>query len=425
MQSCTHRLLQLSEKIFKTDIRYLAKGGFWASLGYLIQVALGIINTVILANFLQKDLLGTYQFILAIASIVSMFTLSGMGAAIARAVAQGHEQSFRSGIITKLRWSLGSFLIALSIATYYFIQGNDGLALAFLFVALTVPLTETFVLYESYLQGKQTFKDIVILGLWRKPIPVLALIITLYFTTSVPILIGVYLGTTLLVTVIIFWQVIRKYRPPRGRHDETISYSKQLSIMGILGQVSEHGDKVLLWHLLGPVAVASFAIAQLATRYSAGLADFVSIIGLPKVAQRDLLTLQKTLPRKVWLYTLALIPVVTLYILIIPPVFKILFPLYPESILMAQILGVSIFLIPHRIYGQVLLGHKQTKSMYFISIIVPLIKITAIAGLILFYGIWGAVYGYILAEAILAIMLWYLFISAKEKNQVKAASTSA
>lgn len=410
-------LLRWSEQYTKTDMTYLAKGGFWSTTGYAVQVALGILNTIVLANFLAKDLLGTYQFVLAMAGVFGIFTLTGMGSAVARAVAQGREEAFRSGVATKLRWSVGTFLMALAVSGYYWIQGDNTLGLAFLFVAITVPITESFVLYESYLQGKQAFKDNVTLGFWRKPLPVLALFITLYFTSNIPILVGVYLGTTMFSTLLIYTSVLRKYNPPVAEDTETNKYGMHLSILGVLHRVAEHADKVLLWYLLGPVAVASFTIAQLATKYSGGMTRIITQIALPRVAQRDLPTLQKTLPRKVLLFSLGLVPAVLVYVVLIPFVFSFLFPDYSESILLAQVMGIVILFLPRSLYGQALVAHQQVRSLAIISILAPTVKISGTAIFIFFFGIWGAVYGVILGETAAALLSWYFFKIGRPLSQ--------
>lgn len=412
MRYLANRVFDFTQSHLKTDIRYLVKGGFWTTLGYIIQVGLGVVNTIVLANLLAKDLLGTYQFILAMAGILGIFTLSGMGTAITQAVAKGHEEAFRSGTITKLKWSTAMVAAALSIAGYYWYQDNSGLALAFLFVACTVPLTESFVLYESYLQGKQAFKDSVTLGIWRKPLPVVALFITLYFTTHVPILIGVYLGTTTLATLFIYRTVIKKYQPPKGIHPETIVYSKHLSLMNILSRAAEHADKVLLWYLLGPVAVASFTIAQLAVKYSGGLTNVVSYIALPKVAQRDLTTLKRTLPRKIFIFTVATIPFMLGYMAAVPFVFSFLFPNYPESIPLAQVLGLVFLFLPRSVYGHVLVAHKQTRVLYIGNILVPISRFICMTVLIYWFGIWGAVYALIINDGFETILGWYFVKNA-------------
>ncbi len=413
MRSYLKLLVAHSERYLKTDIRYLASGGFWMSTNYLVQVAFGVITTIALANLLPKEALGMYQFILATAGLIGAFTLTGMGTAITRAVAQGHDGVLRSGIRTKLKWSTGVVAASLVLAGYYAVMGNNDLVIAFVIVGICTAITESFILYESYLIGKKAFEHTVTLGLWRKPLPVIALLATLSFTTHVPTLIGAYLGTTMLSTLLVYAAVRKKYTPTYEEHPETIAYSKQLSIMNILHLVAAQADKVLLWYLLGPVAVASFTIAQLATRYSSGIAGTLSHVAFPKVAARDLPTLQATLPRKVNLFILAMIPFMLVYILAVPFIFNLLFPQYPESIPLAQVLGLLFLLIPGGVYAQVLTAHKQTRALYLLNTIIPTIKLLLLASFIALFGIWGAVSAVIVGSTVTVLYTWYLFTTAR------------
>jgi O-antigen/teichoic acid export membrane protein len=413
MQANFIKLLTWSEKYIKTDMSYLGNGGFWSILSYLIQIGIGIISTVALANYLPKESLGTYQFILAAAGILGVLTLTGLGASITRSVAQGKDGVLRSGVITKLKWGSGVTMASLLLSSYYAFNGNTDLAIAFIIVGVCTAITESFVLYESFLQGKKAFRDSVLLGAWRKPLPLIALLITLYFTTHVPTLVGVYLGTTTLSTILVYLTVIKKYQPPVDHDAETLSFGKQLSIMNVMRQAAAHADKVLLWYMLGPVAVATFSIAQLATRYSGGIVTAVSHIALPKLATRDLPTLQATLSHKIGLFTLVTIPLMVAYIAIIPLLFRFLFPEYSDSIPLAQILGLLFLFLPFSIYTNALTAHRQTKSLYIQSIFLPVISILVMVMLIHHYGVFGATYALIVNGAIGSALSWYQFSTAR------------
>lgn len=397
----------------RTDINYLAKGGFWSMLSYLIQIGIGIITTVVLANFLPKESLGTYQFILAAAGILGVFTLTGLGTSIARSVAQGKDGVLRSGVRIKLKWSTGVLAASFTLSGYYVVNGNTDLATTFIIVGVCTAITESFILYESFLQGKKAFRDNVLLGAWRKPLPLIALLSSLYFTDHVPTLIAVYLGTTTLSTILVYWSVIKKYQPELHYDSETVVFGKQLSIMNTLNQVAGHADKVLLWYILGPIAVATFSIAQLASRYSGGLVSTLSYIALPKLATQDLATLQATLPRKVSLFTIIIIPFMLTYMAMVPILFQLLFPQYLDSIPLAQVLGLLFIFLPRSLYTNVLTAHRQTKALYINSIAMPLIRLSIMAALIYLYGIWGAVYALLISELIASILGWYQFKNAK------------
>src|SRR3989344_575296 len=115
-------LLRWMEKYTKTDMLYLAKGGFWLMLGQGILMVSGLILSVAFANLLPKDVYGTYQFIMSMASVISAFTLSGLNTSIMRAVAGGSEGALRTGVRTQLLWSTGMVVAGAALAAYYYVN---------------------------------------------------------------------------------------------------------------------------------------------------------------------------------------------------------------------------------------------------------------------------------------------------------------
>lgn len=409
MKKVILKTLKWSERYTKTDMRYLARNGFWVSSGYAVQVVIGIITTVALANLLPKETLGTYQFILSIAGILSVITLSGIGPAITRAVAQGKEGAFRAGAATKLKWSIGIVLSSGIVSTYYFFMGNDMLGSAFLIVGAFAPIIESAKLYEPYLQGKEAFKDTLILGFWRKPLPMVAILATLYFTDDVLTLVLVYFATNALSYALVYWAVLRKYNPPKESDADTVHQGIHLSVLRIVGQLKEHGDKIIIWHFLGPVAVASFVIAQLSIKYSGGLINTLSSLVLPKVSRRDLPTLQSTLPRKIFLFSGVMAIGSIIFILIVPFIFPLLFPTYSESIPLAQVLAITMIFMPSSAIGKTFIAHQKIKEQYIVGIGSAIILLTLAWFLTSTYGVWGAVYALVAGNAIIYLFTLCMF----------------
>jgi O-antigen/teichoic acid export membrane protein len=408
------RLLNYLQQLLRIDVRSTLRSGSWLSLNYGVQIGVGVITTVALANLLSKESLGTYQYIIAVAGVLSIFTLTGLGTAITRGVALGHEGLLRSSVWLKLKWSIGIVLTSAAVAAYYLYNGNFELGLAFLIVGACAPFIESFKLYENYLHGKEAFRDTVLLGAWRKPLPLLATVATAWFYPEPLALITAYFLSNAISLALVYFSVIKKYNPPSESHAETVTYSKHLSVIRSIGIASSHFDKLLLWHFLGPVAVASFTIAQLAVRYSGVFLNTLSALALPRFSKRDLPTLQRTLPRKVALLTVGMLFAAISYAALAPFFFPILFPQYPESIILSQVLALAFFLIPRSLYTQALSAHRQTKAQYILSIATPITHISLLIILIPMYGLWGAVYAQLSAGFSIAVLTYILFKRAQK-----------
>jgi O-antigen/teichoic acid export membrane protein len=411
-----YRILKWSEKYIKTDMTYLAKGGFWMVLKYLTGIIAGLVTTVAFANLVDPTTYGTYQFVISVGSVLGILTLSGMGLAINRAVAQGRDGAFRYGVRTKLRWSIGITLAAGLLAAYYFLNGNTVLGASILLAGALQPIILSFREYENYLGGKLLFKEDSLIEVIRKVFPFLLLLSVLFYSNNVIVLIATYYLSNALSYLAGYWFVIWKHRPSYKNDDEALHFSKHLSGMTAIATIGAQADKVLLWYFIGPVAVATFTIAQFATRYAGGILETVTTIALPKFAVRDLKTLQETLPRKVLIFTGLMMFVTVCYILFAPFVFDILFPNYPDAVLLTQVLALSLLFLPRNLYYKALVAHTQTRSLYYATTIVPVSKISLLLILLPIYGIWGAVYALLASEFLAAIVYFSLFM--KEKNNI-------
>ena len=396
---------------------YLASGGFWTTLSYVFGVLAGLGTTVALANLIDPTTYGTYQFVLSIVAILSVCTLTGMGLAVNRAVAQGRDGAFRYGVRTKLRWSLGITLAAVAVATYYYLNDNHTLALSILLAGSFSPFLVSFRLYEHYLSGKRLFRHAAIIEIVRKLLPFTALLTALFLTDNVIILVTTYFASNALSYILAYYYVVRTYRPPYEADSDAFAFSKHLSVMRIISTVASHADKVLIWHFLGATAVATFTIAQLATRYSGGVLNAATSVAFPKLAARDLPTLQETLPRKVLLFSGAMGAAALSYILIAPFVFPILFPLYPEAIPLTQLLALTLLFVPRSLYHKALTAHAQTRALYISSVVFPLAKLTLLLVLLPLYGIWGAVYTSLISSTLESLVVYVLFKRAKPDDE--------
>jgi len=214
---------------------------------------------------------------------------------------------------------------------------------------------------------------------------------------------------------LVYFQVVKKYRPPVKKSASALTLSAHLSVMRVITMITTNIDKIVIWHFLGPVAVASFTIAQVSTRYAGGTLNSLAAIALPKVARQDLKILQSTLPRKVAIFTLGMMFAALVYVLLVPLVFSVVFPQYPESVIIAQILSVFFILSPSKIFSQVLIAHDLLKAQYMIIITSPLTLMTSLWVLTPKYELLGAALSVVIT-GILVTILNYLFFSFSSKK---------
>lgn len=404
-----YKVLKWSEKYTKTDMVYLASGGFWLSFGQIITAISSFLLTVAFANLVSKDVFGTYRFVISLTGILAIPTLSGINTAILQATARGKDGSFIPALKTKLRWGVLGGIGSLILSLYYFLQGNITLTISFLIVAAFVPLMDSFSLYEPLWSGRKKFNIQNKYRAITNILSAIALILVIIFTENLFLMLFAYFFSWTILHLIFLLISIKKANLNNTEDPKTIPYGKHLSLMGIIGRVDGKLDKILLWHFLGAEFVAIYYIALALPLRIKEILKVISSLAFPKFSQRTPDELKKSVPRKMFQILLITVPIAILYILIAPFLFKIFFPKYSEFVVYSQAYILILVFFPRTLLGTSLTAKMQTKSLYLSSIILSPTYIILLLLLVPSFGIWGAIISFLILEAVTFTLQYILF----------------
>ncbi|OGD67249.1 hypothetical protein A2442_00555 [Candidatus Campbellbacteria bacterium RIFOXYC2_FULL_35_25] len=411
----TYKFLRWTEKWTKTDMVYLAKGGFWLTSSQMITSILGLILTIILANKLPKEVYGTYKYVLSFLGIIALPSISGMGSAIAQSVAKGKEGSFIPAIKTKIKWGTLSTVLSFIFAIYYYTNDNYILASSFALLGIFTPFMESFGLYSNFLHGKKMFGNMSRYDVYSYLISVSIVGITTFFSNSVLILLMSYFGSWTLVRFIFLQITIKKFQPNKEKDEKMVNYGWHLSGMRVVDTISSSLDKILLWHFLGPIQVATYSLAISIPTH---LIDFTKIfnrLAFPKLAEQEESSLKKILfPKILKLFLITLVSFI-LYILIAPLLYKIFFPQYKEAIFYSQIFGIAILTQPLTLIATSFTAQAKTKKLYWVNTLSPIFYIILCLLLIPTLGIIGAIMAFLGLKIFKSVLLIYFFVKTSEK----------
>ena len=404
-----YNFLRWTEKYTKTDMVYLAKGGFWLTLSKIIGIIVSFLLSIAFANLLSKNSYGTYKYVLSIAGILSVAALPGLNIALSRAIAKGREGIIKEAIKTKIKWSFLGFLASAILAAYYFYKNNFTLGAGFIIVALYIPLSEGIAVYGSYLQGKKSFKALSLANIANRIFTTTAIITALFISKNPLIIILAFFSSSAFIQLFLMWLVFRKQQLNKETDSETINFGKHLSLMSIIGSISNQFDKIIMWHFFGAtqLAVYSFSLAPL-NQLRTMLRSF-GTLSLPKMAEKDKDTLKRTLPPKILKFSLILTGPTLLYILLAPYLYRLAFPQYLEAVKYSQILALSLLFYPASLIGTALTAQAQKKHLYIIRTLNPAVKMAMMAIFIPLWGIYGAVASLLLSKAANLCILFILF----------------
>lgn len=388
---------------------YLASGTFWGNLNALVASACAFAVSVFFAHFFTKEAYGTYQYILSIASLIGAATLTGMNGAVTRAVARGFEGELKRSVRYQLKASVAPFVIGICISAWYFIHDNKALALAFLWIAIFLPLQSAYNTWVAYLGGKKFFRVGTYYGLANNVGNYAATLIAIYLFRDYLWLVFISYAFTFLNTFVIYKLVIRNIPPNDKQDNETLSYGTHLSAMGIFGTFASQLDALLVFHFVGSAALATYSFATIIPERLTGLLKFIPNIAMPKLAEYDEHGVRAFVSSKIWVLAGLLTIASILYALLSPWLFHIFFPTYVDAIPFTQAYSLAFFSLLGSVLTTALTAQRRTRELYIINTAMPFVRAGLLAGLMYAFGIWGLLWAQI-ASNFISITIQYIFL---------------
>lgn len=421
LRSQLHRLLTWSERYTKTDMVYLTKGGSSLVMGQIVSSLTSFLLAVAFANLFPKEAYGIYRYILSVVGIAGAFSLTGMDTAVSQAVARGLDGTLHTSYTTMFRWTMGTALLTVLAAGYYFAQGNSTLGWGLVIAAITMPLLKSALLFNGFLVGKKDFGRKVRYGFVYDLLPGAVIVFSLLYTNNPLVVLGMYFGAHTLTAYALYRRTRAVYPPTAASEESTTTFSLHLSAMNILGAISFQIDKVLMFHYLGAVPLAAYSFALAIPQQIRQLQKHIAALVLPKFSSQPFESIRRAIGRKTFLLFAVMAGITALYILAAPAVFRLFFPQYIESVFYSQLFSLVLLASPSVFYKQALTAHRKTKALYIVNMCIPFIKILLLFSFIPKFGIVGGVLAFLVTEAlgtILSIAAFYY--TARKDRRIKA-----
>ena len=388
-QDLVHRLLRRSERYLKTDMVYLTSGGFWLFFGQAVSTVAALGLAVAFANLIEPEKYGNYRYVLAMASIIGAFTLTGLTTAVTRATARGHEGTLRYAFRLSLVWSVGMVFIAALGSGYYFLNGNDFLGYSLLIVGATSPLIASASLYRPFLMGRKNFRSASMFGVIQSTLPTLSVLAGIFLGAPLLVLVALYFGVNAFVFFFLYRHAVSLAQ--NNEVDPITNFlGKHLSLMGIVSTIGTRLDSILVFQLLGGAELAVYSLAIAMPDTIRGSMKNIDTLAMPKFARKT----KEELKRAVWTKTLPIFLITLLiaiiYILSAPFIFEFLFPKYLNAVPFTQVYA-AIIPLSFALASAYFDSQAAVKERYILNISNTIFKIVTIALGIYFFGLWGGI----------------------------------
>ena len=412
LKSHLHRLLRWSERYTKTDMVYLARGGFWSAVGQTSAILTTLALALVVGRFLPKEIYGEYKYIVSIVALLSTFSLTGLGQAVFQSVTRGFDGALEEGFWVNLRWSIGIFLGALALALYYFAVHNTTLALGILIGGSLSPLLTSANLSSAFLGAKKDFaRQAIYFDIIENLIPVTALIATIFILPNTLTIVAVYFISNTLVTLWLYRRTIRVYKPDTRQADSgTLTYAKHLSLMGIFSGIASNIDQILLFHFTGAAPVGVYNFATAVPDQAKGPLKTLDTMTQARFAAREATDIHASIHNKMfWIFVSTALGVI-IYLAAAPYLFALLFPRYVEAVSYSQIYALSLFAATVSPAASYLSVKKKVKHLYVNTIVSALLQIVLLTLGVIVSGLLGLIIARVLIRlggALVTLVLYY------------------
>jgi O-antigen/teichoic acid export membrane protein len=397
--------LKWLEKYIKTDMIYLAQGGFWAIVSQVTLSIATLLLTIAFAKYLSKDTYGQYKYILSVANIFKILILSGIGMATLQSVTRGYEGTLRYAFWQNIKWSALFFLGSGLGAIYYFFHGNSTLGISLLIIGCISPFWTSTNLYSAYLTAKKDFRrNALYFDIMGNLFPYACLFLTMVLTNNVVWLIFVYFASNTLIGLVLYVRILKIYKPNDKIDPEMLHYSKHLSVLGIIGILSENIDQIMVFHFIGPAQLATYTFAVGIPDQIKGPVQNLGNLMFPKFVQRENKDIRSGMNNKILLLFISSIFIIIVYWLAAPYLYEWFFPKYVGSIFYSKIYALSLLWIISVPANTYLSAKKKIKEQYA-SVTYGFIAQVALMSLGIIY--WGLL-GLIIARVIIRLMITFI-----------------
>lgn len=397
----TYQLLRNSESFFKTDMVYLVKGNFWQVSGQAITSILSLGLAVLFANLLSKETYGLYKYILSLAGVLNIFTLTGMNQAIVQAVATGNDGAFKTSVKYQLKWNSMQLVAFWILGSYYFFNDNAYLGISLFVLGVFSPLTAALNTYGAYLGGKKSFHLNNLFSIISTIIYVMGMVVAIVFSGEIIWLVVAYSLATFISTLLCYFLTLRIFHPPTSPSDNVLKYGRELTFVSFIGPIVSQLDKIVLSHFWGAAQLAVYSLAMAVPERAVPLIkDWVSI-GLPKFSTKTAAELDKVFYIRIF-QGMAVGAICFIgYFMLAPYLFKYLLPKYLEGVFYSQLLAISfLFALPNRYIGLLLTSQKLPKLSFISNLTQSILRIL----LYIILGIWGGILGLISTHVLMSFI---------------------
>ena len=313
----------------------------------------------------SKDLLGQYQYVVALVSMAVAFSLPGLNTAALESVVKGHEGAVIRAVKISLFASLfGSLALLLYSAHLYFFQHQSLLAGAFLTAAIFFPPYTAMNTWNVLYDGRSMFRSSALRYVILNTILFLCLAVGLYLGFGLIELVFIFFFINVLCVYYFYYETVKQIK---DRTDDRldVQFGVEVTLQRLVLGMSSTIPTIAVTHFFGTSQVAVFYIATYFLNATFAFIGALFYIYFPTFFRGDKLN-----HKKIFIHNLFIGASFWFFFIIFLNIF---FPLlygvtYEVSRHMAYFISFIFLLIPFKAYFQFYYMTRK-KSFTLIAIV--------------------------------------------------------
>lgn len=404
-------------KRFNIDANYFLKGGFWLSLTQIIVIAAGVVTTALFAHYLSENDYGIYRYLIGIAAILSSFSLTGLGEAILQTAAKKYYNFYQETLKINFLYCSSITVVSIIGGIYYLYNENITLAIGCLLISFLQPFISSLQFIPVYLHGDGRYREATINQLTKTVIVSTASIIVLFQTNDLILLFTTYLAAQVLSNVLSYalYRKRASVETPYEIKKTYLRYAKHTSLRNAISLIANRIDTIIIFSSLGATQLAMYTIAIIVPEQLKGSMKNLTALLIPKYSiGNKQFSPGYIVKRSIQLFLLLSL-ITTIYIILAPYLYQVIFPKYTESVIYSQIFALGfpslIFYIPYSI----LKVRLEENVLYKITLSSSIIQATLMLAMTIPFGIMGTVLSSVIYRYVLASIVYVTYFRSTSK----------
>jgi len=387
----------------------ILRNTFWLYFSEIVSKGLRLLVFLYIVRILGPKDFGIFEYLLSYIGIFFLFADFGISTIFIRDFQQKPDKEKQTNIFFTLKFILAIIFSFLALGGYWIAKKFDGFLFYFLFVVFYFLLNiESF--FENFFIALQKTEKKFFFNTLMSLLFVIFILLGLTFFKNITAVISAYILSALLGTIFAYFLMLSetkiKFFLDPFLIKNYLYNGLPLALFGLLGYVFFATDKIILAHLRPIEEVGYYSLASriltalfvIPSLFNTALYPYLA----KKIGEKEQTTI-KFLFKTILPGLLLSGFLISILIFIFAPIIIPLFfgSKYNLSIEILQVfVWIIIFIFPTNFLDYFLISHNRQWLDFWITIFPAILNVIFNFIFIPFYGVYGAVYSSLLAQAL-------------------------